>query len=364
MSTVDSQVFPYHDKDLSALPSPDVLEVLDYEALLAERKAMYNGLTPLLLDSEGQPTVQPATLVKTERETFWKIPVSDEAGLFYLDLESDPTTRHLQQDAYVEMWYRNRVNQAALSVMPAFARGADLEHNWLSIMIGGRKELTAAIGTEPAVMESDDSLLRRMLLGIEGLAIGGSEGWYLSNALNASALVKDAYIVSPSECEIEITILSHDGSGIASQALLDEVYAYIMARSTRVMGDRITVKSATVIEYSVQADLHFYPGPIASTLLINIQQEWADFRNRSERLGLQNWITGNAVYGALDVPANIYRSEVKVSYSATPDLEIALPLELTPDQAAYCTGLKLYDATAGEANRKLLAEFDETGAQV
>lgn len=362
MSTVESQVFPYHDKDLSALPSPDVLEALDYEALLAERKAMYNGLAPLLLDSAGQPTVQPATLVKTERETFWKIPVSEDAGLFYLDLESDPTTRHLQQDAYVEMWYRNRVNQAALSVMPAFARGADLEHNWLAYLVDGRKEITAAAGTTPAVMESDDSLLRRMLLGIEGLAVGGTQGWYLSNALNASGLVKDAYVTSPSECEIEITILSHEGSGVASQSLLDEVYAYMLARPTRVMGDRITIKSATVIEYSVEADLWFYPGPTASTLLIDIQQEWANFRARSERLGLQNWITKNGVYGALDVPANVYRVDAKAFYVGSSDQQ--LPIELTPGQAAYCTGLKLYDMTNGEVNRKLLAAIDETGAQV
>ena len=352
MSTAASQVFPYHDKDLSALPRPDVLETLDYEALLAERKAMYNGLVPLLLDSTGQPTVQPATLVKTERETFWKIPVNDEAGLFYLDLESDPTVRHLQQDAYVELLYRNRVNQGALSTMPAFARGADLEHNWLAFLIDGRKEITAAAGDAPAVMESDDSLLRRMLLAVEGLATGGSHGWYMSNALNASGLVKDAYVVSPSECEIEITILSHEGTGVASEALLDEVYAYISAHPKRVLGDRVTIKSAEVVEYNVSAELHFYPGPTASTLLIDLQQEWANYRSRSERLGEQNWITRNGVYGALDVPANVYR--VVINEPAT------LPIELTPDQAAYCTGLKLYDASSG----KLLADIDENGAQV
>ncbi len=44
-------VLPYHDKDLSQLPAPQVLETLDYEALLSERKVELNGLYPQVLSS-------------------------------------------------------------------------------------------------------------------------------------------------------------------------------------------------------------------------------------------------------------------------------------------------------------------------
>ncbi len=329
-----SQVFPYHDKDLSAMPRPAVLEALDYEALLAERKAMYNGLMPLLLDDSGQPTIQPATLVQTERETFWKIPLKGDAGLFYLDLESDPSVRHLQQDAYVELLYRNRINQASLANMPAYATGSDLDHIALRYGVH-RLVIQEATDTTAAMQESDDAFRKRVLLAIEGFARGGSTGWYLFNTLSADGRVKDAQVTSPSPCDIVITVLSHDDDGTADEALLDVIREHINSRNIRVLGDRITIRSAEIVHYRIDADVHMYNGPSAAAVLSAIERAWTAFRGQSERIG--HWVTESGVHEALHQPG-VYRVVVN-----TPDL----PLEISASQAAYCDALNVNEVRDG-----------------
>lgn len=329
-----SQVFPYHDKDLSALPPPSVLEPLDYEQLLAERKAQYNALMPLLLDSNGQPTIQPATLVQTDTETFWKVPLNDNAGLYYLDLESDPSARHLQADGYVEMLYRNRINQAALAVMPAYASGDDLDH--IALLYGiHRLTVTPATENNPAVLESDEAFRKRVLLGIEGFARGGSTGWYLFNVLSASGEIKDAHVYSPTSCDVSITILSHHGDGTASQALLDTVSEHINSRHTRVLGDRVTIQSAEVIHYTLDATLYLDNGPSSSAVINAVQTAYQAYRNKNERIG--RWVTQSGVYHALHQPG-VYRAVIN-----TP----ALPLEITRSQAAYCDAVNLSEVRDG-----------------
>ncbi len=86
--------------DLSQLPAPDVVEELDFETILAERKATLISLYP----EEGQDAV-----ART------------------LALESEPIVKLLQENAYREVIWRQRVNEAARAVMLAYASGSDLD---------------------------------------------------------------------------------------------------------------------------------------------------------------------------------------------------------------------------------------------
>lgn len=70
---------------LSQLPQPDVIEVLDYEVILAERKAYLVSL---------YPADQQAALAAT------------------LALDSEPITKLLQENAYRELILRQRINEA------------------------------------------------------------------------------------------------------------------------------------------------------------------------------------------------------------------------------------------------------------
>ncbi|VDZ76692.1 baseplate assembly protein [Salmonella bongori] len=87
--------------DLSLLPVPDVVEELDYETILAERIATLISLYP-----ENQ----------------------QEAVARTLALESEPIVKLLQENAYREVIWRQRVNEAARAVMLAYAIESDLDN--------------------------------------------------------------------------------------------------------------------------------------------------------------------------------------------------------------------------------------------
>ena len=72
--------------DLSQLPAPDVVETLDYETILAERKATFISLYP---------------------------PEQQQAVARTLLLESEPIVKLLEENAYREVIWRQRVNEAA-----------------------------------------------------------------------------------------------------------------------------------------------------------------------------------------------------------------------------------------------------------
>lgn len=78
--------------DLSLLPAPDVVELLDYEVLFAERKAALIGAMP-----------------EEQREAIART----------LELESEPLTKLLQENCYRELILRQRVNEAARASMVA-----------------------------------------------------------------------------------------------------------------------------------------------------------------------------------------------------------------------------------------------------
>ena len=86
--------------DLSQLPAPQIVDVPDFETLLAERKAAFVALYP----ADEQDAVR-RTLV----------------------LESEPVTKLLQESTYREILLRQRINEAAQAVMVAYAIGGDLD---------------------------------------------------------------------------------------------------------------------------------------------------------------------------------------------------------------------------------------------
>lgn len=86
--------------DLSQLPAPDVVETLDFETILAERKATLISLYP-------------------EDE--------QEAVAVTLTLESEPLVKYLEENAYREVILRQRSNEAAKAGMVAYAIKNDLD---------------------------------------------------------------------------------------------------------------------------------------------------------------------------------------------------------------------------------------------
>ncbi|EKI4734482.1 baseplate assembly protein, partial [Escherichia coli] len=138
--------------DLNQLPAPDVVEELDFETILAERKATLISLYP-----EDQ----------------------QEAVARTLTLESEPLVKLLEENAYRELIWRQRVNEAARAVMLACAAGNDLDviganYNTTRLIITPADDST--LPPTPAVMESDTDYRLRIQQAFEGLSVAGSVG--------------------------------------------------------------------------------------------------------------------------------------------------------------------------------------------
>ncbi|MDU4942951.1 MAG: baseplate assembly protein [Mixta calida] len=294
--------------DLSQLPAPDVVEVLDYETLLAERKATLISL---------YPAEQQAAIART------------------LALESEPIVKLLQENAYREVILRQRVNEAAQANMVAYASDGDLDQLGAN---NGVTRLTlvpaddTTIPPTPAVMESNDDFRLRVASAFEGLSVAGPTGAYEYHAKSADGRVADASAISPSPACVTVTVLSREGSGEAPADLLAVVDAALNDEDVRPVADRVTVQSASIVNYTVEAVLYLYPGPEAEPVRAAAEKKLAAFVSAQARLGRD--IRKSALYAALHVEG-VQRVEL-----AQPAADVVLD----KTQAAYCTG---YSITVG-----------------
>ncbi|WP_336803232.1 baseplate assembly protein [Erwinia aphidicola] len=294
--------------DLSQLPAPDVVETLDYETLLAERKATLISL---------YPADQQEAVART------------------LSLESEPIVKLLQENAYREVILRQRINEAAEANMVAWASGADLDQLGANNGVV-RLTLTAADGSAippvAAVMESDDDFRLRVASAFEGLSVAGPTGAYEFHAKSADGRVSDATAISPSPACVTVTVLSREGDGVAAADLLAVVDAALNDENVRPVADRLTVQSAAIVNYSVDAVLYIYPGPEAEPVRAAAEAKLQAFVSAQRRLGRD--IRQSALYAALHVEG-VQRVQLNAP---------AQDVVLDKTQAGYCTG---YTITAG-----------------
>ncbi|HEY4544869.1 MAG TPA: baseplate J/gp47 family protein [Pedomonas sp.] len=288
--------------DLSRLPAPQVVEPLDYETILAEMIASLRLILP-----DFQP------------------------------LESEPAVKVLQIVAYRELHLRQRINEAALAVMPAYARGADLDN--LAALLGvTRFQLDPGdpvLGIPPT-MESDADLRRRMVLAPEGYSVAGPEGAYIFHALSADPDVLDASATSPAPGEVVVSILSRTGNGTASPALIEAVAAHVSADALRPLTDHVTVRSAEVVPYTVTATVTTFSGPDGSVVMAEAQRRIQEHVAASHRLGRDITISG--LHAALHVEG-VHRVVL-----AQPTADIIIGRH----QAPYCSSLTVTYAGTGE----------------
>ncbi|REE92638.1 baseplate J/gp47 family protein [Cupriavidus plantarum] len=259
--------------DLSRLPAPDVVEVIDFEALFAQRKAFYIGLYP----ADQQPDI-----IRT------------------LALESEPIVKLLQEQCYREITLRQRINDAARAVMLAYAKGADLEQLGALFEVA-RLTLTPAdpVNDLPAVMEDDEDLRKRIQLAPQGFSVAGPSGSYRSHALGADGRVLDAMATSPAPCEVLVTVLSREGDGSADEELCQAVEAALSADDVRPLTDLVTVESAEIVPYSVRARIYTFPGPDSSVVLTEARTKLDAYVAETHRIGRE--VTLSGLYAALHV---------------------------------------------------------------
>ena len=268
----------YTPVDLSSLPAPKVIETIDYEVILAA--------------------------METDLKVRWPE--------FTATVESEPARKILQVAALRETLLRQRVNDAARSVMLAYAGGGNLDH------------LAALLGTARRADESDEELRRRAQLSPEGWSTAGPAGAYELHARLVSAKVKDVLVTSPEAGEVLVTVLGDDGDGTPDAPTLASVRAALNAETVRPICDAVTVQAAEIVTYQVVAQVTIGGGPDAEAVRAASEASVRAYADAAHRLGAPVPLSG--LYAAIHV-AGVERATL-----TSPAADVAA----TAAQAPYC----------------------------
>ena len=280
--------------DLTLLPAPDVLELLDYESILA---AMLSDLRA-------------------------RHPAFDAL------VESDPAYKLLEVCAYRELLLRHRVNDASRAVMLAYALGTDLDQ--LAGNYGvARLVITPADDTTTpptaAVYEADDAFRARVLLSLEGYTTAGSRGSYKFHALSASGDVKDVSVTSLEPGTVSIAVLSHADTGAAPAATIAAVTAALNAETVRPLCDSVQVQSASIVNFTVSATLSVYAGTDQAAIRAAALAKLDAYLAAQHQLALGVSRSG--------IMAALHQSGVRSVTLTSPAADVACSWK----QAAWCT---------------------------
>ena len=283
--------------DLSTLPAPAVVEVLSFETILAQMVADLQSRDPA----------------------------------FTALVESDPAFKILEVAAYRETLLRARVNDAAKSVLLAYAGGSNLDQ--IAALFGvTRKTLSPAnpnaLPPVAAVMETDDDLRFRVQLSLDGMSTAGPVGAYVFHALKVNT-VKDVSVQSPTPGNVLVTVLSVNNNGVPTTAELDAVRAQLTADDVRPLTDNVTVQAATIVTYAITATIFVNAGPDSSVVLANCNAAAQAYVTERFKIGADINLSG--VYAALHQPG----VEKVVLTAPSANLDVSLT------QAPRCTGITL-----------------------
>ncbi|WP_095162635.1 baseplate J/gp47 family protein [Pseudomonas sp. Irchel 3F5] len=283
--------------ELSALPAPQVLEDLDFEEVYQGELAVFRQF------------------------------MGDNWDAL---LESDPVTKLLELDAYRRLQNRARVNDAAKALMLAYAQGSDLDQLAANVRLQRlvvQAEDLAAVPPVPAVLEEDEALRERVQLVYEGLTTAGPRNSYILHARNASGLVADATAESPSPAVVVVTVLALEGEGAADAGLLETVRVRLSDDDVRPVGDRLTVQSAEILRYRIDAVVHMAgSGPETEATLAECKRRLQAWINPRRRLGVEVARSG--------VDAQLHINGV-----SRVELNNWTDIRPTKAQAAWCEGV-------------------------
>jgi phage-related baseplate assembly protein len=285
--------------NLAELPAPEVLESLDFETTLTNYKNKLIELYPACAET--------------------------------LALESEPLVKLMQVAAWREMLLIARYNDEARALLLAYSTGANLDHIGHTYYRGEiRLVITAAdpdaFPPVEQVLESDDDFRNRLALKPESYSTAGPTEAFRYHAISASGQVKDAMATSPIPGTTLVTVLSREGQGVPTQPVLDAVTAALNTNNVRPLSEEVLVQAAAIITYNLVVGLHVYNGPDNTIILNAAQAALADYTSKSHKLGIHHTIAG-------------FYKAAKQEGVWDVDLNILASIEVTKQQAAFCTGI-------------------------
>ncbi|TRD16967.1 baseplate assembly protein [Palleronia caenipelagi] len=299
--------------DLTTLPAPDAIGVLDFDAILEARLAELDAHLAEIF--EAPKVAEIMALART--------------------IAASPMRYLTEAGAARELYVENRINEAVRSVFLATARGAALDQ------IGANRGVTRKVlddsDPDTLVREGDEPFRARIQLVIEAWSPHGTEGSYVYWALDADDRVVDVAVYGPNHglvpaippAEPKMVILSSEGDGTADAALIETVFRHCTVDTRRPVADKLTVISATPVPYAIEAVLHVTTPEAAATALAAAEAAVTAFVTNRIRIG-----------------RTLYRTSIAaaLSVAGVMDVELIAPatdLEIGPFEAPYCTGTAL-----------------------
>lgn len=292
--------------DFNQLTPPKAVEELDFETIFNERKEALIALWPSNKQNQIRKT---------------------------LERESEPLTKLLQENVYREVLLRSKLNAQYRAVLLAYAEDTDLDAKvadyGIQRLIISPEDLTTTPPTS-AVYERDEDLRYRASKAFDALSVAGPTSAYEFHSLSADGRVADAYAFSPAPAQALITILQRDSAnGAATPELCQKVYDYVSGEKLRPTADRVTVQSAGIIEYQIQAILHHNNLPETDPILEEAIANINAFINTPKRIGQSIYLS--AIFKQLHV-SGVERVEL-----ISPSADVLV----TAFEASFCTGVNI-----------------------
>lgn len=294
-------ILPAATVDLSRLPSPVLVPSVGLEA---ERTALIDDLVTRYPD-------------------------------FTATLESDPAIKQIESFAWRVELLRRVADGAARGLLLAFAAGAVLDQ--LGALVGVVRLVVTPADPENGVaelLESDDDLRQRIALAPASFSVAGPADAYVFFARAADARVAHASAISPAPREVVVTVLARAGDGTAPPDLIAAVADIVNGKPVRPLTDLVTVQSAEIIDFAIDAELTLFVGPDRNLITAAARARLDDYLARSRQLGRD--ITRSAVIAALHVEG-VQRVETGFE-----------DVVCGPTQAAHCTAITIEVAGYGD----------------
>jgi len=239
--------------DLSGLKPPDIIENLDYEAIVTAMRDDLLARFPLI------------------------------AGV--IDLESEPARKLIEAFAYRELRLRARINDAARAVLLAVSYGTNLDH------------LGALFATERQDGESDDRFRRRIQLAPEAFSVAGPEGAYQYHALTVAPWARDVSAISTRPGIVRVTVLKTGADPSPTLAERETIRLHLRSEAIRPLTDVVEVLAPAIRRTRIVARLTLYPGPDAQVVRQRALSAVTSWVEKNRMLGMN--LRRSALYAAL-----------------------------------------------------------------
>ncbi|OYW51982.1 MAG: hypothetical protein B7Y80_21095 [Hyphomicrobium sp. 32-62-53] len=221
--------------NLSGLSPPDIIETLDYEAIVTAMRDDLVARFPLIVG--------------------------------VIDLESEPARKLIEAFAYRELGLRARINDAARAVLLATSYGTNLDH------------LGALFATARQAGEDDERFRRRIQLAPEAFSVAGPEGAYQYHTLTVAPWARDVSATTPRPGVVRVSVLKAGADPIPTLAERELIRLHLKNEAIRPLTDVVQVVAPIVRRTAIEARLTLYPGPdgtVVRTRALQALTEWVE----------------------------------------------------------------------------------------